>query len=338
MKIIKNKTSVGIIVPVYNAEKFLPRCIKSILNQTSTDWEAFLVNDGSTDNSLQLLYELIGNDSRFHIINKPNGGPASARNTGLKAAQTEYITFLDADDTLRCDFIEKTLRAALLNNCELVATGCVHLDTSYNIFKCYSFSSEGLLPFVPNVFFRSVIVAPWSKLYRKDIIDKYCIYFPDDMKVAEDFFFSAVYAMRIKNYYTIPAPLYEYNCINEDSLMRQFCRGNMPFVVYKLNVEMPWRVLQELENHHEMDKRTVSDFIYEMYSVLWSMYNVYYKVIAPEQKKEFTDFFKLKHEDFKKHIGFLKRFFLLERHYFIFRIVCKIKYYLYKLKELCFKR
>lgn len=336
MKSIKNNISVGIIVPVYNAEIFLPRCIKSILNQTSADWEAIFVNDGSTDKSLQLLYELIGSDSRFHIIDQPNGGPASARNTGLNAAQTEYITFLDADDALECNFIEQTLSAALATGCDLVATGRFILNGSYDIVRSERLPISGLVPFEPKEYFRDVIVAPWSKLYRKDIINKYNIRFPEEMKVAEDFVFSALYAMRIKNYYSIPDSLYRYSSGNQSSLTHQFARGDMPLSSYKLNIEAPWRILQKLKSDSEVDKRIFSDFVFEMYKKMWLMYNTYRKSLPQDKKIEITCFFKQKHKDFVNYIGFFKRLFLLERFFLFFRIVWKLKYYYKKIKKFVF--
>lgn len=87
------KKIVSIIVPVYNAEKYLHRCIQSILNQSYKNWEAIFVNDGSTDSSLSLLQEYAKKDSRIRIINKNNGGAASARNAGLDALRTIFLPF-----------------------------------------------------------------------------------------------------------------------------------------------------------------------------------------------------------------------------------------------------
>ncbi len=330
------QTKVSIIVPVYNAENFLERCVQSIKLQTSQNWEAIFVNDGSTDNSLQLLYELISDDSRFLVINKPNAGPSSARNAGLSATNAQYVTFLDADDVLECNFIEQTLSAVLATGCDLVATGRSILNSSYDIVRNERLPISGLLPFEPKVYFRDVIVAPWSKLYRKDIINKYNIRFPEDMKVAEDFVFSALYAIRIKNYYSIPDSLYKYCSGNQLSLTHQFARGDMPLSSYKLNIEAPWRILQKLKSESELNKRIFSDFVFEIYKKMWLMYNTYRKSLPLDKKKEITYFFKQKHKDFVNYIGFFKRLFLLERFFLFFRIVWKLKYYYKIIKKFVF--
>ena len=90
----------SIIIPIYNVERYLRECLDSVLNQTFPDWEAICLNDGSTDNSGVILDEYAARDPRFKVVNQPNGGLSSARNTGLKAAQGEYVLFLDSDDWL----------------------------------------------------------------------------------------------------------------------------------------------------------------------------------------------------------------------------------------------
>ncbi len=96
----------SIIIPVYNVEPYLRECLDSVLNQTFGDWEAICVNDGSTDGSASILEEYAEKDSRFKIISQPNGGLSAARNTGLKAAEGEYVLFLDSDDWLEPQALE----------------------------------------------------------------------------------------------------------------------------------------------------------------------------------------------------------------------------------------
>ena len=97
----------SVIIPVYNVEAYLQVCLDSVLNQTFEDWEAICVNDGSTDNSTVILEEYSHKDGRFKIVNQPNGGLSAARNTGLKAATGEYVLFLDSDDWLESNAMEK---------------------------------------------------------------------------------------------------------------------------------------------------------------------------------------------------------------------------------------
>ena len=102
--------AVSIIVPVYNCEKWLPDCIESLTRQTYSELEIILVNDGSTDGSLSICKKYEKQDERIYLVNKKNGGVSSARNTGLKHANGEWVTFVDADDWLETDAIERICR------------------------------------------------------------------------------------------------------------------------------------------------------------------------------------------------------------------------------------
>ncbi len=97
----------SIIIPIYNVESYLRECLDSVLQQSFADWETICINDGSTDNSAAILEEYGQKDSRFKIINQPNGGLSAARNTGLKAATGEYVLFLDSDDWLEGNALER---------------------------------------------------------------------------------------------------------------------------------------------------------------------------------------------------------------------------------------
>ena len=100
-------TKVSIIVPVYNVEKYLERCLDSLINQTLTNIEIVCINDGSTDNSGKILDDYAAKDNRIKVIHQNNAGQAVARNNGLKIANGNYINFVDSDDWVDLDFIEK---------------------------------------------------------------------------------------------------------------------------------------------------------------------------------------------------------------------------------------
>ena len=108
----KYMPAISVIIPIYNVEKFLRRCLDSVLNQTFTDWQAVCVNDGSPDNSAAILKEFAARDKRFKIITKENGGLSDARNVGMENATGEYVMFLDSDDFLHPQTFEITHRLA----------------------------------------------------------------------------------------------------------------------------------------------------------------------------------------------------------------------------------
>ncbi len=106
---------VSVIIPVYNAENFVSECIDSIINQSWTNWEVILIDDGSTDNSLLVIKNKVGSDNRFSIVTQQNSGAPAARNRGLLLAKGEYIQFLDADDELSPDKLKNQVQTLELN-------------------------------------------------------------------------------------------------------------------------------------------------------------------------------------------------------------------------------
>ena len=116
---------ISVVVPVYNVEAYLERCLDSLINQTLSDIEIICVNDGSTDSSPEKLEEFAKKDSRIKIINQENGGLSAARNTGIEAATGEYIGFVDSDDYVDLDFYEKLYNAATSHNADISCTSII---------------------------------------------------------------------------------------------------------------------------------------------------------------------------------------------------------------------
>ena len=122
---------ISVIVPIYNVESYLPRALDSILSQTYKEWEAILVDDGSTDGSSRIADEYAARDHRFTVIHQPNGGLSDARNTGLEHISGEYLVFLDADDFLHPQLMELCLEASLRDKSDMV---CFTYDRIYRTF------------------------------------------------------------------------------------------------------------------------------------------------------------------------------------------------------------
>ena len=119
------KDVISVIIPIFNMEKYLSKCLDSILNQTYTNLEILLVNDGSTDNSPAICKKYADKDSRIKIINKENGGSSSARNKGLDCSTGAYIMFMDSDDYVHPDFVQKCYTAAIRDDADLVVCNYV---------------------------------------------------------------------------------------------------------------------------------------------------------------------------------------------------------------------
>ena len=216
----------SVIVPVYNSSKYLHRCLDSILNQTFRDFELILINDGSTDNSIDILREYESKDSRIVMIDKVNEGVSAARNQGIEIAKGEYIMFCDSDDYVDENWILVLLDGIKNNcnswvNCEYytfssVTDRCI-LHKLNSISTNQIISLENYYMYYTNNYSHSCC----NRIYRKDVIYKFGIRFPINISVGEDVLFNIQYIKHCKNFYHIAQGLYFWNDENCDSLSRK---------------------------------------------------------------------------------------------------------------------
>ena len=158
---------VSVIVPVYKVEKYLKKCIDSILNQTYRDLEVILVDDGSPDQCGAICDRYGREDSRVHVIHKENGGLSDARNTGVECASGEYILFVDSDDYIDPELVEKTVKAAEKTGCDLVMFDYIREEENFSL-PCYSELPEGqVLTLEKNPEILISTLSAWSKLYKR---------------------------------------------------------------------------------------------------------------------------------------------------------------------------
>lgn len=141
-----NNELISIIVPIYNKEDYLPQCLDSIINQSYTNFEVLLVNDGSTDSSGIICQEYAERDSRFRYIEKENGGVSSARNLGLERSEGAYITFIDSDDWVEFNYLEVLYNALRENNADVAISSykSYYLDGKFYL-RVYSSQEEEFL-------------------------------------------------------------------------------------------------------------------------------------------------------------------------------------------------
>ncbi len=169
------------IMPVYNVENFIGKCIESLQAQTLTDWELIAVDDGSPDNSGAICDAYALNDSRIKVIHKENGGAPSARNTAIPMARGEYLYFVDSDDWAEPTMFEEMYNMAKKNNAQLVVAG-FYIDTYYSDTEFYTqeqtlpsreFSSQReFREYAHKMFDKNLLYTPWNKLFeRKYIMD-----------------------------------------------------------------------------------------------------------------------------------------------------------------------
>lgn len=193
---------VSVIVPVYNAEKYLRQCMDSIVNQTLREIEILCVNDGSTDGSLDILKEYAKADGRVNIISQKNAGAGAARNTGLAQAKGEYLSFLDADDFFEPDMLEKAYAKAKEGKADLVVfESDQYFEEKDEFVKVgWTLRKAALPPYRPMYYrnftdnvFKVFVGWTWDKLFKREFVLEYNLQF-QEQRTSNDllFVFSAI--------------------------------------------------------------------------------------------------------------------------------------------------
>ena len=210
---------VSVIVPMYNAQRTIRRCVESICAQSFRELEVLLLNDGSADDTLRISRELAAADSRITVIDKPNTGASDTRNRGLQLAKGRYIQFVDSDDYLLPGCTERLVAAAEQNGAALVTAPYRMMiprrsggyDTrEYSLLPAGTYTKAEYLWWVigqPASFYFTVL---WNKLFRRDVIVRHGVNFPD-MAFTEDQQFNAAYLDHAEGtFVSLPEPVYCY--------------------------------------------------------------------------------------------------------------------------------
>jgi glycosyltransferase len=198
---------ISIIIPVYNSEKTLNRCVNSILNQTFMDWELLLVDDGSTDKSGKICDQYALKDFRIQVFHKKNGGVSSARNTGLDYAIGSWITFVDSDDFIDATFLDTLIR---LQSSDLCISGIQFINNETILLPPEEYIKIENVAELDNLLNKLYFTAPWGKVYKNEIIQKNNIRFNINLKIGEDTDFVLKYLLYINDIRLISKPLYHF--------------------------------------------------------------------------------------------------------------------------------
>lgn len=260
---------ISIIVPVYNAEQYLHRCIDSILAQSYTDFELLLINDGSKDASGDICDEYAAKDTRVRVFHKENGGVSSARNLGLDNAQGEYITFCDADDYVSEDWLA-AYSEAIASNVDLAIQGYYAIDGDNTVEKQLQPHSGNSIELkrqlVVDLFAQEVYYYLWVKLFRRDLLEAHHIRFDEQSVLGEDTQFISKYLeyavsfMCIDSlgyYYILPSqkkiygPNVNYTSWPILSSMNVIFDDNIPKIIYQkyYGLFKNYTVMQLVEGH-----------------------------------------------------------------------------------------
>ena len=208
---------ISVIIPIYNANVYLSACIQSILDQTYTDLELLLIDDGSTDASGKICDQYAQKDSRVKVVHNTNHGVSYSRNMGLALAKGEYITFCDADDLYKQNYIMKMRNAAQSQDADIVICNYSYLHKPQNKICERASGSIEKEEIYRRMFINNTIGGfVWNKFFRKDTIGE--IHFDENMQICEDTYFVCRALKNAKKVYYVGESLYLYR-VHQNSTM-----------------------------------------------------------------------------------------------------------------------
>lgn len=326
-----SKVKVSVIVPVYNSGRYLKECLDSIIKQTYSNLEIILVDDGSDDNSLDILLEYAHKDNRIKIIKQQRKGAAVARNLGIEMSTGEYVLFLDSDDIFDLSFVEKTIQKAILFDADIVICNAIKFKNDINNLRHFgtNFKSFPLdNAFSPNEhkedIFNSFLVQAWNKLIRKKLLEKNHIFF-QNIKRTNDLLFTCKVLVNAEKIILVDDILVYYRIGQQNNL--QSNNDKAPLEFYKSLFELK----KYLKNRQLYDIYFFSYIKLVIDIILYNLISLKNKHIRKlvfqelyERKFElfsYSDYLKLKSSSY---IKYLQYGFLIKYNIFF---VCKILYF-----------
>lgn len=296
----------SIIIPVYNGEKKISNCLKSLMRLEASDIEFIVVNDGSTDKTSSICEKFQERDQRFRVVNKINGGVSSARNFGMEISCGKYIGFVDADDELTTEYNEiiKTIKkvdSEFFAFKHFVQTGKIVTVQERNLFKTGINEVESLY----RNFLAGIMNCVWNNIYSSSVIKRNHLLFPEDMKMGEDSEFNAQYIQYCNKVYFIDEIGYKYyiDDISSASKANKLCYLKDFMRIYSRYIE-----IKKIYGHTEQ-------VFYCPYYIelVYEILKKYRKKMLRTEKKEFKEsgfYNELMKYKYKKIDQHLKKIFI----------------------------
>lgn len=276
---------VSIIVPIYNDEKYLRECIRSIQNQTHKNLEIILINDGSMDSSESILSEFEKKDERIIIINKNNTGVSNTRNIGLSVAKGEYICFSDADDYLSDDYVEYLLRLVIYSKADVALTSQMFGNFSLRQTEKVEISVVNPEKATLSILTYKIPIGVYSKMFKKEFLRKNSIYFLEDLFMGEGFNFNVDAFQRANRVCISNRKIYYYRRNNASSVTTNFSVNKWENALY---------AIKTMNRRIQIDKKNIDR---ALQFALWRTYSDAYDSAVLSTKKN-----KQKIKEYKKKV------------------------------------
>ena len=258
---------ISIIIPVYNAEKYLEMSLNSVRNQTFTDYEVICMNDGSTDNSLLILKKFAEQDNRFKIYSQSNSGGSIARNNAIKKASGKYVAFLDNDDIYHPNYLEILFHN--IENYKADVSCCSYIrfegDEYYkfnqdNDIKKHIFVSEN--PFIDKFKRKKKIeTLMWTKLYKKELLQE--IKFSEKLPAINDILFNVEILLKSKKLVQTKEKLIAYRIIPTSQTMKKLTLNRLE-EYRNLAIELK-QLSKRYEKYNNIIEKIIANYVYGMY-------------------------------------------------------------------------
>lgn len=330
---------ISIILPVYNCQNYISKCIESILNQTYSKFELIIVNDGSTDLTSKKILSF--NDKRIKYIEQQNSGVSSARNKGIKNSLGKYVIFVDADDTLEENMLKVLYNKAVENNLDIVRAnynsviGEKAYPSKYNLNPNTVFDTKNIKKqIIPKILSHEIRGYVWLLLIKKDIINN--IEFDTKLKILEDTKFYIEIFNNSSRVMFINDILYNYRCDNLESATKS--QKSYMNNIYNM-IASTKSIIELTSKFGYIDIQEIKHFVTKNLNAIVNYFYLSYKV-----NKDFKYIIKFMKElrmnnDFIWLTKYYKRKYSSVDEIIIFNLFCKKMYYIlkfiYKLKILC---
>lgn len=344
----KVNSLVTIVVPIYNVEKYLRKCLNSIVNQTYKNIEIICIDDGSPDNSIDILNEFAQKDERIKIIRQENQGLSGARNTGINNAIGKYIMFIDSDDWIELNMVELMINKIEKENLDLVICGTFNniSEKEYQVNNLKEIK-ENIKNKIDGISYFKIVTSKTNlftasscnKIYRLNLIKEKKILFPEK-RLYEDLFFSFQYLINSLNVNVIEKPLYHYFVKREGSITNTLNIKDINDTLFTL------KSLEDFLKKIDQDK-LLNSLEFKEYMFLWISRAVLFKLPFNEKKygkreinrimdelknnKEYKEICKiiLKNSKNKKNKLFIRILYFNNE---LLKLLIKLNYYRNKIK------